>query len=84
VRVGLLLAGANADLRDPAVGTLVDSENGAVVEPSASYSRAVLPGVTATGAVSWRFATRFGRIGDLRSRDLRGPGAGFALAIGPF
>jgi hypothetical protein len=83
-RVGLLLAGGNADVRDPAVGAVVDSDNGAVLEPSASYSRTLAPRVAATAALSWRYATGFRLIGDVLSRDLRGPAAAFAIAVGPF
>jgi hypothetical protein len=84
LRVGVLLGGGNADVSDPGIGALVDSDNGAVIEPSTSYSRALTAKVAATAALSWRYAAGFRLIGGLRSRDLRGPSAGIAITVGPF
>jgi hypothetical protein len=85
VRLGLLLAGGNADAEDEAVGGLLDSDNGAVLEPALIYSRTLLPEVAAAGTLAWRYARGFSLLGgDLRSRDLRGPSLGVGFAIGPF
>ena len=83
-RLGLMTGVGNADVTDPSTGGLLDSDNGAVVEPSASYGRPLVRKVGAGAFVSWRYATRFRLIGGVRSRDLRGPSAGIAISVGPF
>lgn len=83
-RLGLLMGGGNADVTDAAMGSLLDSDNGFVVEPSASYTRALGSSVATTAAAAWRVPTRFALIGPVRSRDLRGPSLAIGLSIGPF
>jgi len=40
LRLGALLGAGNLDVKDPAVGAVLDSDNGAVLEPSLSWSLA--------------------------------------------
>ncbi|MSR35222.1 MAG: hypothetical protein EXR95_01085 [Gemmatimonadetes bacterium] len=84
LRLGLLVGEGNADVKEPALGTLIDSDNGLVIEPSANWRRALLPRVVASADLSWRFASRFALTSAVRSRDVRGPALGLSLSIGPF
>jgi hypothetical protein len=84
-RFGLLFGGGNADVEDLALGGPLDSDNGAVLEPTVSYSRPLIPKIAASGTLAWRYARGFSLLGGgVRSRDLRGPSLGVGLAIGPF
>jgi hypothetical protein len=84
-RIAVLLGGGNADAEDVAVGGLLDSDNGVVVEPALSYRHPLRPEVAVTAALAWRHATGFTLLGgSIRSRDLRGPSLGVGVAIGPF
>jgi hypothetical protein len=82
--LGLLVGEGNADVKERALGTLVDSDNGLVIEPSASWRRTLLPRLVASADLSWRFASRFALTGAVRSRDLSGPALGLTLSVGPF
>ena len=84
LRLGALLGAGNLDVRDPAVGAVLDSDNGAVVEPSLSWSLPFLPGMAGGGSLSWRFAYGFKALGGLQSQDLNGPAFLVRLVLGPF
>lgn len=84
LRVRALLGAGNASSKDPAIGTVLDSDNGVVVEPSVDYGIPLGARVRAAGSVSWRYADGFSVLGGVRSRDLRGGSVGLALSVGPF
>jgi hypothetical protein len=84
LRLGALVGGGNASATDPTVDQLYDSDNGLVVEPSASYGLRLAERVRAHGSASWRYTRGFQVLGGIRSRDLRGPAATLAVTIGPF
>lgn len=84
LRVRTLVGAGNASSKDPAIGTVLDSDNGVVVEPSIDYGVPLGSRVRAAGIVSWRYADGFSVLGGIRSRDLRGGSAGLTLSIGPF
>ena len=66
------------------MGAVLDSDNGAVLEPSLSWSLPLLSGVAGGGSLSWRFAYGFKALGGLESRDLSGPAFLVRLVLGPF
>ena len=84
LRLGALLGGGNADAMDPALGTLLDSDNGIVVEPSAAYALRLHGRASMAASAAWRYAAGFSLLGGVRSRDLRGFSAAFGITLGPF
>ena len=84
LRVGVLLGAGNLDVQDPAVGTVLDSDNGAVIEPSVSLNVPLVGKLAARAAGSWRVAVGFEALGGLGSRNLSGPALLLGLAVGPF
>ena len=84
LRLGALLGAGNLDVRDPSVRVVLDSDNGAVLEPSAAWSLPLLPAVVVGGSLSWRFAYGFKALGGIESRDLSGPAFRLHLLLGPF
>lgn len=83
VRLDLLVAAGNVDLEDAGAGTAIDSDNGALLEPSLSVTRAVAGPLSMSAAAAWRFVAGFDLLGDVDTRDLRGPTFSVGLAIGP-
>lgn len=80
-----LLAGAgNVDALEPNTGSVVDSENGAIIEPGISFTRALVGRVGLFATASWRHAFEFEDVVSLDSRDLSGPRLGIGLTLGPF
>ena len=84
LRIGLLLGVGNADVHDPAVGTLLDSDNGLVLEPSVALQRTLGSRVATSAAFSWRVAAGFAALGGVHSRDVRGPTVALGLVVGLF
>ena len=84
LRLGALLAAGNVDVQDRAVGAVLDSDNGAVLEPSMSLSLPLISRVAGSASLSWRLAYGFATLGGLASRDLRGPAFLLGLMLGPF
>ena len=84
LRLGMLVGAGNADLEDPTAGTVIDSDNGGVLEPMLSLSTTFLPRLTGALSFSWRLAFAFEALGGLESRKLRGPSLNVALVLGPF
>jgi hypothetical protein len=84
LRLDALIGSGNASATDPAVDQLYDSDNGLVIEPSASYGLRLADRVHAQGSASWRYARGFQVLGGIRSRDLRGLAATLGVTIGPF
>ena len=84
LRLGALLGAGNLDVKDPAVGAVLDSDNGAVLEPSLSWSLPLFYGLGGGGSISWRFAYGFKALGGLASQDLSGPAFLVRLLLGPF
>ena len=84
LRLGALIGAGNLDVQDPAVGTVLDSDNGAVLEPYASWSLPLTSKVAGGASFSWRFAYGFTARGGIASGDLSGPALLLRLVLGPF
>ena len=84
LRLGMLVGAGNADLEDPTAGTVIDADNGGVLEPMLSLSTTFLPRLTGALSFSWRLTFAFEALGGLESRKLRGPSLDVALVLGPF
>ena len=80
-----LLAGAgNVDVEEPNGGAMVDSDNGAIVEPALRISRPLADRLALAGVLSWRLAFGFDALGGIDSGRLRGPGLALGVVVGPF
>jgi hypothetical protein len=79
------LGGAgNVDVREPTIGSIVDSENGGVVEPGVSFTHPIARRLGVLASASWRFAFEFDAVVGVDSAELGGPAIGIGLSFGPF
>ncbi len=84
LRFGALLGAGNLDIRDPAVDTELDSDNGLVIETGFSWGLRVASKVWIGASASWRFASGFDALGGVTSHDLQGPALLAGFSLGPF
>ena len=66
------------------MGAVLDSDNGAVLEPSLSWSLPFLPGVAGGGVALLALRLWVKALGGLQSQDLNGPAFLVRLVLGPF
>jgi hypothetical protein len=82
--VSLLAGAGNVDALESVVENVVDSENGAIVEPGISYTYGLVGRLGVSATASWRTAFEFEEVVGLDSSDFSGPTLGIELTFGPF
>jgi hypothetical protein len=79
-----LMAGAgNVDALEAGTERVLDSENGAIIEPGISFTRRVVDRLGLFASASWRHAFEFEELVTLDSWDLSGWRLGLGLTLGP-
>lgn len=84
LRIGTLVGAGNLHLRDPEAKTLLDSDNGLVAEPQASWWIGVAPRLKLGVTAGWRLTRGFQALGGVVSADLRGGLLLAGVELGPF
>ncbi len=82
--ISLLAGTGNVDVEEPNGGAMLDSDNGAIVEPALRISRPLADRLALAGALSWRLAFGFDALGGIDSGRLCGPGLALGVVVGPF
>jgi hypothetical protein len=80
----LLVGGGNLDVREPSTRMIVDSDNGAIVEPGVAIDLPMVRRVVAAVAFSWRLALAFDAVGGVESENLTAPALSVGVRFGPF
>ena len=81
---GLLAGAGNAELRDAALGTRLGSDNFAVVEPTMRLSVPLATRAAVSVAAAYRLVFSVEDLDGVGADDLRGPGLGLQVRLGPF